>query len=379
MKAAPILVVAAHPASWGRAGYAAQLARNRSRKGQQTVVAVARQALPLFEGIAAEIVPLTGIAAIDRATIDDLVRRFDPDTIAHFDLQSSAHLLGKGQDLYLDRIPSATLDVWDSAETGLVQDVAGLPPQPIYRGDHAAMLAEWHRKLARLVPVPIAKPDGGGHRFCALETGEPVPLSDPNRRIGAARVLFATGDWQSQFLGGAEPANELARRVTGCIREAFDRLGAQARLVHVGPTPLPHPPSNYQWLGQLEHSAMIGQIRDCDLVLSCNLSATTNALALAHDRPVCLIASSGGEVAPFWVWPIGYRRFLDPLVADNPLLDAMQLFDLSRHTDLASAILEALAAAPAKRRQYRSRVLELPPIDCALERAMQHKEPACVP
>ena len=80
--------------------------------------------------------------------------------------------------------------------------------------------------------------------------------------------------------------------------------------------------------------------------------------AVVSGIPAVVVACARGEAPlfPYWLWPVGMRRYLDPLLAGNPYLDTLDVVDITDEDGLR----RALAGGPRPRSDYLAQVAALP-------------------
>jgi hypothetical protein len=299
--------------------------------------------------------------SLGASLLDDLIPQVATaehvDSVCLVDLAAVALTFGRhGLDLGKLRDPSyrlVALDLWSLDETERVFDF-GVLQQPLPEG----LLA-----IPHLVPVPFARPEiaGGYDAWPASRPLEPAAREAVRARLGIAAgervVVLPSAAWQEpeRQLDAASRAAAVA--VPPILVERVVRAGAI--LVHVGPRAwAPHGP-RYRHVPQLPPSEFQDLIGAADVVLTANISATTIATALAAKVPVVVIGNTGGAIPPFAVWPLGLRRLLAPVLADNPLLACVRRVELADDAGFAAA-LEPDPEWQTRVRDYRARVAALP-------------------
>ena len=110
----------------------------------------------------------------------------------------------------------------------------------------------------------------------------------------------------------------------------------------------------YRWIGQMASAEFDVLLASVDLLLSANVSAMTLSKAFLVGTPSIVIQNSVDAetiddvveqikflspnieswlnatlpLFPFRLWPLGYYRFLEPLLKDNPFCDACPTIEL---------------------------------------------------
>lgn len=293
-------------------------------------------------------------------------------------------------------VPMLAIDTWEHTVTG--------PTLDLFLGDPHALDLSLAKISRPLLPAPILSPSPREGAYCCL----PRPLHVPRRvrthlrnnlGIGDSEqlVLLSTAPWQ--HLRFASPhGNRLAAALPLLLAEYVDRLGPSVHLAHVGPKAYPLAEKlgdRYHWLPPLVPLHFDELLASVDLLVSANISASTNLKAISSGIPTVVVHNSYeareiGDLAPFldtpseallqWLaamlpiypfrlWPLGWFQFLAPALKDNPYLDAVAsvelldergfeetcrslLFDRTaqqRHLDRQAEYVRALARLPRAR------------------------------
>lgn len=323
------LLVAPHNRSWGRAELAVRVAAQLRSEGHHARLLVHRMTEPLVRdaGLPYDLLG-DRMGPLVAASIDAAVSSFEPDAIVYSDFATTRRYLaerGVRDDRFLLRYDAAaaTLDIWDRRVTGASPDVLGRPlpfPDPDVS----------RRLLGRLTPVPIACERPAPGRFACLPERSAARRS--GRRGGPKTVLFCTSPWQhGHALGNAGRC--ATRAVVSLLGRVVARMGPGVVLRHVGPRRLPLRAAlgeRYRWTPPLDARRMEAEVAQADLLVSANVSATTVSRAVVERVPVLLLENSRerGGVHPFRVWPLGYFRFLEPLLRGNGYRSAVRTIDL---------------------------------------------------
>jgi len=151
--------------------------------------------------------------------------------------------------------------------------------------------------------------------------------------------------------------------------------------------------SRYHWLPPLPPVDFDQLVASMDVLLSMNISATTIAKAMVFEVPTLVLQNSisastreEAEAAmpcapsatlakwldesmplfPFVLWPIGYYRYLKPILQDNPYVSALDVAELLHEDRIQSALSSLLFDKTARDEQahrqasYLSHVRSLP-------------------
>jgi len=292
-------------------------------------------------------------------------------------------------------VPVVALDCWN------------MPPEPnvwdYSEQTQEALPAEFHQIARRLIPVPIAPPGiAGGFtampELAVLATAERDQVrAELGVGAGDRLIVWPSASWQSADLHADDPGlARLAAALPALILPRLDRLGPHVHIVHVGPMAFPDAERlapRYRFLSQLAPRKFEQLVGAADLLLGFNSSATSIATAIATRTPILvgtttLRAADMSEVehalgdrltpdvrstiaanlpiAPLHAWPLRLGSVFAPLLANNPLEDALRRvdpFDDGAYVEACRALLFDAAVADALRdRQdaYHRRVRALP-------------------
>ncbi|MEX2401233.1 MAG: DUF6365 family protein [Rhodothermales bacterium] len=257
-------------------------------------------------------------------------------------------------------VPVGMIDTWDMRRSGTTIDVFGNGRRDF--DDWSALLDY------RLIPVPIAPPGDTKDKYCTLPVPENVHKKvrrHIRRDLGIPPdepvVLFCTAAWQhARFT--SDHGNRLARLLPVLIAQYVARLDGPVHLVHVGPAAFPAELGDrYHWLPSLPPDKFALLLASMDLLVSANVSATTIARALVADVPSVVLTNTtaltdlgelgdrqvsdtlaawireAAPIYPFYMWPVGYQVFLQPLLDGNPYCDVVPLLEIfDEETVLAS-------------------------------------------
>lgn len=301
-------------------------------------------------------------AALPRLDVEvrDLVARLRCDTLVLVDAAAvgkTAAALRLDVDAFTrPGIPVLALDCWDLPETPWVWDYG-----PVSEVLHPA----FHTVARRLVPVPTAHPDVRGG-YAALPAVAPLGAAERLAErsalgVGADErlVVWPTAPWQ-HVEGQENPIlGEIARRLPGVILPRLARLGA--KVVHVGPWPLPAEIPGLRHVATLPPAAFERLLGAADLLLGFNAIASSLATAVAARLPVLL-----GQLPRVRAWPLSLDGVLGGMVRRNPFYDAVRVVDASDEAafvEAARALLfdgDEVAALRARQDAYAARVAGLP-------------------
>ncbi len=275
--------------------------------------------------------------------------------------------------------PTIALDLYNMAETDLAIDCG-----PTTMAVSPLAIAFEHR----LLPAPFVRPDVPG-AFCALP--EIQPLGDERRRavrgelgLSDAERLVLVGSSRYQYpdVQVMKAHQRAARIVPRLAFQALADLGPRVHVAHVGPAPWDGAGvlgARYHHMPAMPPPRFLDLLRSADLQLSFNTGAVTTMSAIAAGVPVVLGINSWGAktaeeligrlspapspawralldelvpVFPFRLWPQGYHRFLAPLAARNPFLEALETVEALDEAAFGEA-LRRLLFDPGRRRAAR--------------------------
>lgn len=359
------LLVVYAPTSYGRTTAAATMAFELAAAGDRVeIVGTVADARPLsasparFEPVPPDRARFFGLAV--QAAIDAL----RPDSVVLFDVQSVARALAVGHVRL--GMPNAGrlfgLDTWVSRRSGARIDLfcdveEAVPPVP--------------EELLRLVPVPIGLPGDDGAVSLVAPTAVRSQQAVVRRRRSARRptILLATAPWQHQEFG-RDDARAVQVAVPATIAAAV-RAVAGAQLVHVGPAPL-EPLDDlggrYRFIGTVAADRMGHLLTTADAFIALTPGAITIAHALARGVPVVRVhaplpatavepvparhGDPGVSIAgyPFEVWPLGYARFLRPVLEVDPFAGSVAAVDARDSASVREAIGTATEPGPGRER-----------------------------
>lgn len=382
--------------SWGRALLARSIASDLTRMGDEVCFLTHPALASIFSNSAFQVATVPDhMGSLMGVYLDHLAAERHPTTVILADLFSNAnylHSMGIGPaKLLLQDAAMFTLDIWDSEQTGYDIDMFEASRAQLGPGSSENSNQGWEQLFERipnrLKPVPIVRPRRLKGHFCALpESGLCMSSARLGRRkeFGlAAReklVLFCTNSWQHREYKCSTGARRLASALPELIAEYLSHLGSSVRLIHVGPQPydLSLLKGRYHWVPPLEPHEFDTLLGAADLLVSANISATSIAKALTLNVPVMVLQNSisaanreeaesmiGGSLSswlarwldsvlpifPFALWPLGFHRFLQPLLLDNPYVAAVSSVEILQQEQVES-LLSMLLFDPVRRENH---------------------------
>lgn len=403
------LFVALSRKGWGETSLGLEAARQVRDRGDNVAFVAHSGSVPALSGSGFDVeeVPDHALPFIP-LLLEELVASEHAASVVLCDFLTTNYTLTRaGVDpmrlLDLD-VPCIVMDTWQYALTGSTVDVYGAD-----RWD----IGTWIERVdRRLVPVPIGQPDAPG-AYRSLPAAAPIAKSVRRHirmNLGLAdahrAVLLCTAGWQHETPGA--DGQTIGRAVPELLWTYLATLDPSVRLVHVGPVALPLADAGerYLWMPSMQPEHFIRLLNSVDLVLSVNLSATTIGAALAAGVPVLVVRNSraiqtadamNGDFTPrvrtwlsgalplypFAVWPLGFSRFLAPLLERNPYMSAVETVDLlddDRFAEAGRALLFDAGRrqdALARQADYVSAVRALPSAADRIASYLQQGRRAC--
>lgn len=402
----PHHLVVALGRSWGRVRIAHDIATALCANGERVTLLFNQALAGKLTGTGVRLQPVRDdMGPLLRPYLDSVIAQARPETIVLCDYSSNATVLGQNgvepTRLLRDDVRVCALDIWDIDVTGVEADVFdGRQP-----ASGAPTWADALRRTERLRPVPILWPRGqGSGHFCYLpEPGRPAMADrrDARQRLGIGSrekvVLFCTAKWQHRTYPSAA-GERMAAALPRLLADDLGRAGNDVHLVHVGPASLgleSQLGARYHWVAPVSIAAFEALLASADLLISANVSASTVAGAMQVDVPVLILQNAIGadsvdeaEAAfgrplsprrrdwlasslpfyPFALWPIGFHRFLSPVLRGNPYMEAVTVAELLDDAGVESALSRLLrdpgGRADQLQRQaaYLRRVRSLPSV-----------------
>ena len=370
------LVFALHDRSWGRAAIALNVAHSLSRRGDSVHLVLNRAAAPVAHDSG---IGYTLVDEYSPSYVTDVVRSFRPTHVIHSDVFSTANFLWRTGVAYEETLGqtssvSWTVDVWDSDRTGALVDV-GAETVNLARAPGAADLMREHSSRT-LIPVPFARTEPAAGRFCALPEVRNADAGSRNGKRAYRRVMFCTAPWQTG--ASSTPMRRLSAGLLELLSLYLSRADSEIRLVHVGPRQSELESflgRRCSWRGRCRPHELDQMLSDTDLFISANIAATTIPLAMLHRVPVLVIENSfefrhshefdanprlrlSAEarhilartlpIWPFRIWPLGYFRFLEPVMEDNPYRHALETVEMFDEDGAIAAIRRLVNPGPTR-------------------------------
>ena len=400
------MILALGIGSWGRAAMACTLADELTALGDSGVLLASENCIPLLKGSSFkhDIIP-NHMGPFLKLYLDEAFREHCPDSLILSDFFNNTNYLSwRGADpeiLLRDSVETFSLDVWDFSITGYEIDVFQDDRRLLVQGDHQKWSSRFADIKHKLRPVPIITPitSDGGFNNIPGHWSKPGPASKLHAQIGlpagAKAVLFCTATWQHAEYE-SEAGRRMAQSLPRLLADFLAAAGDQVHLVHVGPKAYPlseRMAGRYHWLPALSPGDFDALLASMDLLLSANISATTITKAMVLHVPVLVVENSvaAGSLEqamaalphppsalleswlrqslplfPFSLWPLGYHRFLTPVLRNNPYVDALErvemLDEATMRRTLATLLFDSVAREEHCHRQqiYLDKVRSLP-------------------
>jgi hypothetical protein len=328
--------------------------------------------------------------------LSDCLNTCHPSSIILSDFLTTAFFLeglGKGSHLVTSlNLPMFAIDIWDSSKTPDRID--------LFVGGSDKNIPRWDGEIKYICPVPFLLPHSASEFYRCLP--ERTAFAEQTRQqiraelgLGSSSkaVLLCTAEWQHPGLHpvgireGSEQEKQwangkrVAELVPLLVSDYLSRLGEDVHLVHVGPQAYDlkeHLDGRYHWMASLAPAKFDQLLAAMDLLLSANISATTIAKAMVYEVPVLVLQNSVSAASreeaeaslpepasqamrewlekvvplfPFALWPLGYHRFLAPLLRDNPYVAALQMVELLHEGEVEAALSALLFDSAARENQ----------------------------
>lgn len=347
MKTGGYLLLSFGDNAWGRTYLARVIGEDLRRQGRVVRVLSGKAGEGSFEGSGLEVEILPDLpAALLKLYLEDSLERLAPMSVVFCDGDCILQSLRQwGVDLgFFGRMGTRVfgIDTWSYSESGAEADVFG---------DGKQAMQPWP---AWLNPVKLAPLCRTGSEVCSGLF--PVPELKPGAAPSGRFAMLSTAPWQHVGLKDGRAA-ELQREVPVIMAEAIGAV-AELDLVHVGPAPLPGFQSlgvRYRWTPALPPSDYLRLMGQSAVYLSLSPVCTAQTKALCLGIPVIIVQHIDAGVIqkglpyPFRIWPVGYSRFLEPVLRGNPLLEAVTIVELSRLASLEQALRALAFEGPARR------------------------------
>ncbi len=261
-------------------------------------------------------------------------------------------------------VPIIAIDTWDSAKTSCVIDC--------FVGD-TEHVPPWRDEVKPICPVPFLCPDtSDAYQSLPELTAVPAKVRKHVRHALDLRptdraILFCTAKWQHMAYP-SETGRRLAASLPQLVADYVARMDGSVHLVHVGPQAYPLGDvlkERYHWIAPLPPREFDLLVSSMDLLLSANVAATTIAKAMVARVPTLVLQNSvsGASVEeveqasgrtvsprtrewvrasvplyPFSLWPVGYYRFLRPVLDDNPYIQALDVVEVLDEDNFTGAL-----------------------------------------
>ncbi len=331
--------------------------------------------------------------------LDDVVATFKPDALVLADyliFSRAMRTLFLLDPWYIDRyqLPVLPIDIWGLDRRDLEMDFGGherIPVDPRIR-----------QLAGQLRPVPLThpRPDADGRGF-------PFRISDTDGRVsrrtrghlrtalgiprGHRLAMITFAGWQrSPDPRYDERIHRIARRVPDLLAYYLRSLPPTTHFMVIGGVPEAFrtlPADRLITLPSCAPKRFAVLTGAADLLVSLNAASTAVAEAILADVPAVVLSNrftvttpdpaTGGvpgtlpgpptpeklsefvrtwlagtaPLYPFRIWPLGYHRFLEPLLAGNPYADTLATAELLDE-DGVMTVLEAALYDQATRASY---------------------------
>lgn len=371
MTAPRVMILALHDRSLGRVGMAVRMAGDLVRAGMEVVFAVHANTTAYVRARNLPVVEITeSLGPLAELALREALTQWQPNHVIlcdYFGTCNMLHRCGLGAPEFLLDWPLTSLDIWDSDLTGAIVDRATGERVPLCLGTCNRCWELFRSLTRRLVPCPIGSPEGSTPRVRVM----PSALKLRRRRSNTKRrILTTTARWQTA--GGPQSHRRgFPRNVPHLLTKVLSSLPRNFEWLHIGPEPFRLPggmPAFYRWQAPVSEEKMQDILRRSDVFLSLNASSSIMFEAVCAGMPTVMVQNSRTDTAigPFALWPLGYRRFLAPLIDDNPLYEPIEKVEIAfpdRLIETFARILympEKTAEAEDRASDLRSRIGALP-------------------
>lgn len=393
-----VLLLALTPRGWGESAFASDLGMALERRGITATVLARDGTRKLFAetGLGLQVVPDAAMPFL-ALIVDSLVSDLAPSGLVLCDIATTERACRfAGMDasrLFEYGVPVVGVDTWDAALTGTEAD--------IFLGGSMAMATRLDDVALALRPVPFVHPDRPfACRFLpAVERPTKAVRRHVRREFGLTdddrMVLVCTSPWQHADYGNAD-GERIGRSLPALVAAYVGALGPAVHLVHIGPTPFEVGEAfeaRYHWMPPQPPRILDTVLGASDLLLTANLSGATVGKAVVAEVPVLWLENSvcaedqvdldraiGSRLTetsrawavanlpiyPFALWPLGFRRFLEPVIRGNPYADVVRRTELLDERGVISTaerlLFDPAASAAAREAEsaYASAVSRLP-------------------
>ncbi len=373
------LFIALSTKGYGETALGIRVATELQERGDKCFFLAHQSAIPLLQSTTFPHMKTSDHAiGFLNLTLHTLIRKMKPDSIVLSDYFTTALAFEKAaiDPTFLKQldISVGAIDTWDMEKSGSVIDVFG---------NEQREFQDWSDVLDyRLIPVPIARPDSGGPYYQCLP--DPIQITKkvkrhihrdlaipPNGKV----VLFCSGEWQHASFT-SEHGNRLTRLLPKLVGQFLDKLGEDVFLVHVGPSSFANVMNDrYRWLPSLAPDQFDMLVASADVLLVANASSTTIAKALVTGIPAVVLMNShavtsvadihsqngavskeleawiseAAPIYPFYMWPIGYYRFLKSLLDGNYFCDVVPMLEITNEHEVLRTLQSLLFEAGSRR------------------------------
>ncbi len=360
---------------WGEASLGINIAEKLKQQGDEVIFVIHKFVEPLLSDNSFY------YETIDDSTgpffqiwLDEFIENKKIDSIVlcdFFTTNASLEVYGINPNFLLQySFPSIVIDTWDYFYSGNVLDFAHT---------ENIIIPKWIESVQlRLVPSPFARPDNREGVFACY----PLPQLPTTKKLNRLKqdlsipedhklILYCSADWQQTYYKN-EHCLRLSKLLPKLLTYYFNQLETNVHIIHVGPkldTFDAIESKRYHWLGKLEARRFESLFNDIDLFLSVNISARSIAHSIVNHVPVLVLKNSfmlyhtdelessllhnlEGSVLqwlkialplyPFYMWPLGFYSFLNPVMKDNPYLDAIKTVEILDQNNILQSINDLL-------------------------------------
>lgn len=342
---------------WGEASLGINIAEKLVKQGDQVIFIIHKFVEPLFSNNIFQYETIDdSMGPFFQIWLDEFITEKAFDSIVlcdFFTTNASFEVYGIDPAFLLEYpFPAIVVDTWDYTYSGNILDFAHT---------ENIILPNWIEKAPlRLIPSPFAKPDKREGIFAChplKQAPSTIKHNKLKQRLSIPEdhklILYCSADWQQTFYNNPH-CLRLSKKIPELLEHYFNQLEENIHIVHVGPkldTFDTIKSSQYHWLGKLESKQFESLFNDIDLFLSINISARSITHSIVNHVPVLVLQNSFMlnhstefipiqtdepksyvmqwleatiPLYPFYMWPLGFYSFLNPVMKNNPYLNAIK-------------------------------------------------------
>jgi Family of unknown function (DUF6365) len=375
MKNRTHLFLATFPSSVGEITLALRVADDLHQQGDRIVFLICQSHAKIFTDKPYEFVLIDSMMTTLDDHMDELIEKYNPDSLILVDLHSNAvwlnHLKQGTWFFKQNRVPVLAMDIYHLTEKVKYADVF------LNHESHVGYLSSIPKGL--ISPVPFIAPHATPNAYNALPPA--IEMNEQSKKeikqeLGISNdeklILMVGAHWQTPKFWQDIHARRLSIYVPNLTTYYLSLIDSKVRVVHIGPEPY-HISKNlngrYLWLQQMNPQRFQSLLAAADLFVSFNVTATTLSSAIMLGVPILIIRNSikamsvdealskisnhpseallhwlaiATPLYPFYVWPGGYYRVLSPVLENNPFCETFLMSDLLDEQQVTQTCRELL-------------------------------------